>query len=134
MDIKGLYYFAHPYTVKDAHGRYVQPAETANFHLCCYRSAQLLMRGYNVYSPIAHTHPIHMACVEFLRNHEHNIWYKLDNMVIDRVQWDGIILAPQWQTSPGCMAERERFVIRKLPVYHYDTVIVTSPILYGKET
>ncbi len=61
MANKGLWYFAHPYTCKDAEGYYVQAGEDANFAICCIRSGELLERGYNIYSPIAHTHPIHKA-------------------------------------------------------------------------
>ncbi len=142
MKTKGLFYFAHPYTAKDQDGNYVHAAETANFNLCCYRSGQLLLRGFNVYSPISHTHPIHEATVEFLRNHEHKIWYDLDNEFIDKTDWSGIILAPGWDNSDGCRAERERFVgigHARFDAGHppsgrfiqeYDSIIKQYPVIY----
>ena len=107
MKTKGLWYFAHPYTCKDKDGNYVSLGEEANFRLSCMRAGELLKRGYNVYSPISHTHPIHIATPEFLKNHEHEMWYHLDNEVIKKTDFKGIILAPDWGTSTGCIAEKE---------------------------
>ena len=109
MKNKGLWYFAHPYTCKDDDGNYVPLAEEANFRLCCMRSGELLKRGYNIYSPIAHTHPIHVATPDFLKRHEHEMWYDLDNQVIAKTDFDGIILAPGWISSAGCRGERRLF-------------------------
>ena len=124
---KGLYYFAHPYTVKDADGKYVPAGEEANFRLCCFRAGELLRRGYNIYSPIAHTHPIHLHTPAFLANHEHAIWYDLDDEVIARTEWDGIILAPGWEDSWGCKHERELFEARTLAVMLYADLVKEEP-------
>ena len=110
---KGLWYFAHPYTCRDKDGSYVPEGEEANFNICNMRAAELLIRGYNVYAPISHTHPIHRACPIFLAQHEHDIWYKLDNEVIARTDWNGIILAPKWGESGGCKAEYDWFLSHK---------------------
>ena len=104
-----LWYFAHPYTVKDKYGNYSLAAETANFNLCCWRSGQLFLRGYNVYSPVAHTHSIHVATPEFLANEVHNMWYEMDEEFIRNTDFAGIILAPGWQRSDGCKKERALF-------------------------
>ena len=106
---KGFWYFAHPYTAKDKEGNFVPEAEDANFALANQRAAELLKRGYNIYSPISHTHPIHRACPEFLRNHEHEMWYELDNNLIAQTNFKGIILAPGWETSNGCKNELKLF-------------------------
>jgi hypothetical protein len=116
MEVKrkpGLYYFAHPYTAKDNKGCYVPAAEEANFRLCCYRSSRLLLAGYNIYSPISHTHPIHCACPEFLQRHEHKLWYELDIAFIEHAGFTGVILAPGWGTSKGCKLEYEWFLSHK---------------------
>lgn len=106
----GLYYFAHPYTTKDDKGCYVHEAEEANFRLCCYRSSRLLLAGYNIYSPISHTHPIHLSCPEFLQAHEHELWYKLDIAFIEHAGFTGLILAPNWGNSSGCKLEYDWFL------------------------
>ncbi len=123
LDSKGLWYFAHPYTCKDKNGNYVQAGEEANFRICCIRSGELMKRGYNIYSPIAHTHPIHMATPDFLARHEHEMWYRLDNEVIEKTAWTGIILAPGWEKSSGCKAELEQFQKRGLPALHYTQIV-----------
>lgn len=120
---RGLWYFAHPYTCKDKDGNFVPEGETANFELCNQRAAELFLRGYNIYAPISHTHPIHRACPEFLARHEHELWYQLDNEFIDRVAWVGIILAPGWENSSGCKAERERIESRGLIVRLYSDIV-----------
>lgn len=120
---RGLWYFAHPYTCKDKNGNYIPEGEEANFVLCNIRAAELLVRGYNVYAPISHTHPIHRACPTFLARHEHELWYQLDNEVIDKTAWSGIILAPGWETSSGCKAEKERIESMDLPVLLYEDII-----------
>ncbi len=123
MKTKGLYYFAHPWTCKDYRGNVITEGETANFNLCAMRAAELILRGYNVFAPIIHTHPIYMSSPEFLSNVEHNLWYDLDNELMSRVAWDGIILAPKWKLSGGCRAEREWFAEREMTLYEYDTLI-----------
>jgi hypothetical protein len=127
---KGLWYMAHPYTSIDAEGRFVPEAEDANFQLANHRAAELLKRGYNIYSPISHTHPIHRACPEFLGNREHEMWYHLDNDLISRTNFDGIILPPGWQESKGCCAERELFEAAGKAIKHYN-VIMNEPVEYG---
>lgn len=128
MDIKkstdwGLWYFAHPYTCRDKDGNFVPEGEDANFHICNVRASELLLRGYNVYSPISHTHPIHRACPTFLARKEHEMWYQLDNEFIDKTNWSGIILAPGWEKSSGCKAEKERIEARGLPALFYKDIM-----------
>lgn len=120
---EGLWYFAHPYTVKDENGNYVPAGEEANFRLCCYRSSRLLLAGYNIYSPIAHTHPIHMSCPKFLERHEHEAWYLLDVAFMEHADFTGIILAPGWKESKGCVAEWEWFCNRDRRVLYYDDIV-----------
>ena len=120
---KGLWYFAHPYTAKDNDGNYVSLAEEANFRICNIRAGELLRRGYNIYSPISHTHPIHIATPKFLKDHEHEMWYHLDNQVIDRTRFDGIILAPEWETSSGCVAEKKKIEGMGGKVLYYTDII-----------
>ena len=123
MNTKGLFYFAHPYTCKDADGKYVFAGEEANFRICNIRAGELLKRGYNIYSPISHTHPIHIATPDFLKRHEHEMWYHLDNEVIAKCNFDGIILAPGWEKSSGCIAERQLFEELGKPILFYRDAI-----------
>jgi len=121
--IEGLWYFAHPHTAKDANGNYVPEAEEANFRLCNYRAAVLLQLGYNIYSPISHSHPIHRASPTFLARHEHEMWYELDNEMIVKCDFKGVILAPGWQHSKGCDGEKKAFEKLDRIVKFYDDIV-----------
>lgn len=126
---KGLFYFAHPYTVKDKDGNYVPEAEEANFQLANYRAGRLLLAGYNIYSPISHTHPIHRATIEFLKKHEHKLWYDFDLAFIEHANFTGIILAPGWEESEGCRLEYEIFRRTDKPILLYELIIHGTRIL-----
>ena len=115
--IAELWYFAHPYTAPD------KRAELANFNLCCIRTAKLMKRGYFVYSPICHTHPVHMAWPEFLVNDERELWIALDMLIIKRTDFTGLILAPLWEQSGGCCGEREQFIKDGKPIKLYEDIM-----------
>ena len=93
IDFKdGIFYFAHPYSCYHDDGRYNPAGEEANFRLCCIRTAKLIERGYLIYSPIAHTHPIHISYPPFVGNNIHKMWYEFDNKFIEQLPFKGIIL------------------------------------------
>ena len=108
----GFYYFAHPYSAKTAEGR------IANYELCCRRSAKLLLKGYNVFSPIVHSHSIEMASPEILKLPEQRLWQfwiNIDIAILEHVGFTGVILAPKWGTSKGCKKEYDWFLCHKQP-------------------
>jgi len=123
----GVWYFAHPYTVRDEDGKRDYRGQEANFNMCVVRSAQLMIRGYNLYSPIAHSHPIQMACPDL----QDDIWYRLDNEFIDVTDWEGIILAPGYEKSEGCVQERKRIAKRGLEVKYYDKIMM-EPVIHAR--
>lgn len=131
MKSKGFFYFAHPYTCKDVTvpegvTKYVPEGEQANFELCNQRAARLIELGYNIYSPISHTHPIHRASVAFLARHEHEAWYVLDMEFIGKTKFDGIILAPGYENSKGCIMERDYFQVKGLVIMTYEAAVSKS--------
>lgn len=121
--MKELWYFAHPYTVKDDDRNPIFPAEEANFNLACIRSAELLKRGYNIYSPISASHPIHVRDPDFLKKGEYRLWIELDNLILSKTDFKGIIMAPNWEKSNGCIDERNHFISKKLEVKIYNDII-----------
>ena len=126
MNSNGLYYFAHPYTTKDAEGRFVPESEEANFQLANYRASRLFLLGFNVYSPISHTHPIHRSCPEFLTKPGDamwEMWCGLDLDFMKHTDFAGIILAPGWEDSRGCVAERKAFMDRGKEVYLFADIL-----------
>lgn len=97
-----LYYFAHPYSGN--------PEE--NFRLANERTLKLLNAGYNVFSPITHSHPL-----QAIESHDYEFWMQLDEVIIPRC--GGLILAPGWRKSKGCQSERDIFAKRGLPILEY---------------
>ena len=119
----GIWYFAHPYTCKDSQGNYVAGGEEANFRLCNIRAAKLIEMGYVIYSPISHTHPIHIAYPPFVGKNVHDMWYHFDNENIRQIPFKGIILAPNWEQSSGCRNERTMFMELGRTIVLYDDIM-----------
>jgi hypothetical protein len=105
-----LWYFAHPYSGKS------KMIEKANFEMCCSRATKLLDNGYNIYAPICHTHPI-----EQYKNQPWEFWLSLDKLFVDRC--DGLILAPGWEYSKGCLQEKAWFEKAGKPIKEYGEII-----------
>ena len=130
----GLWYFAHPYTCKDANGNYLMGGEDANFRLCCIRSAKLIEMGYLIFSPVSHTHPIHINWPNFVGKQVHEMWYEFDNHFIRGIPFKGIILAPQWRESKGCCGEKALFEELGREVRYYgDIACVTEKREEGED-
>jgi len=127
---KGLWYFAHPYTVRDNERNVISEGQEANFRLCCQRSAELIKRGYLIYSPIAATHPIHISDPEFIRKQEYGLWIKLDNTLLANANFRGIILAPDWEKSEGCKDERNHFLSKGLEIKFYNKILQKEKLSY----
>ena len=112
IEMKPFYYLCHPYSAKTMEGR------IANYELCCRRSAKLILKGYNIFSPIVHSHPIEMASPEMLKwpNEDRwNLWIGIDINILEYVGFTGVILAPGWGKSKGCKKEYDWFLCHKQP-------------------
>ena len=100
---KGLWYLAHPYTADTADeiSRNVVSADTI--------AARLINKGYHIYSPISHTHHMHLigASLGFWKVSEWKMWMELDHEFIKHCR--GIIMSPNWSRSKGCRIELETF-------------------------
>jgi hypothetical protein len=108
----GFFYFCHPYSAKTIEGR------TANYELACRRSAKLLLAGYNIFSPIVHSHLIEIASPEMLKwsiDKRWQFWIDIDMAVLEYVGFTGAVFAPGWGQSKGCKKEYEWFLAHKQP-------------------
>ena len=119
-----LYYFAHPYTCYPLDSPFRIAGEEANYNICCVRSAKLVERGYVIFSPIAHHHPIHCCSPKLIGQDVQQLWIDLDNLIIARTNFDGIILAPEWENSQGCVCERELFeAMKDKEILYYKDIV-----------
>lgn len=121
-----LYYFAHPhgaFRTADAYPGYKEwdnRATAANAALALVRTSRLLRLGVQVFSPVAHAHALATTRGP---GPQSDRWTALDNLIIERTEFAGIILAPEWEASAGCRAEQALFEERGLQVLHYNHVV-----------
>ncbi len=101
-----LWYVAHPYS----------GAELTNFKLAVLRTNRILDKGYLVFSPIVHSHPLDMD-----QKRKPDFWYGQDLKIITKC--DGIILCPEWQLSAGCIMELSIAKDLDLEIRYYNEII-----------
>lgn len=108
-----LYYFAHPYREKSF------KRTCANFARCCRRVIRLMEMGYWVFSPICHSHPLALCQLKDWRPR----WIALNDLIIRKTHFAGIILAPGWEGSDGCLREKEMFDVGGGKVLYYEDLV-----------
>ena len=103
-----LAYLSSPYT------KYRRGIAEAHFQACAL-TARLLEKGVMVYSPIAHSHSVAMAGGLDPMNIE--LWYKHNELVMDRC--DTLIVANMigWRRSEGIAMEVNYFLAMDKPIY-----------------
>lgn len=91
-----LYYMASVYTQfpKGLEEAYIEASKCA---------ATLLKRGMNVFSPIAHSHPI--AVYGSIDKIDHDFWMRLDIAILDECDEMLVVMMPGWRDSRGIAAE-----------------------------
>lgn len=93
----GIVYLASPYTSTD-------PAIVeVRFHTVCRITGQLLNQGYHVLSPIAHSHPVAVAC-ELPKHFE--FWRDYDHALIQVCSEVWVCTIPGWRDSVGVTDEK----------------------------
>ena len=104
-----LLYVGTPYT------RYKGGIDAA-FRDACKVTARLVAAGINVYSPIAHTHPI--AIHGGLDPLDLTLWLDFDAAMMMKA--DGMIVARMdgWERSSGVQHEIDVFTAANKPVFH----------------
>jgi len=101
-----LWYFAHPYSGN----------EEGNFNKCNERTVKLLDLGFKVFSPISHSHHLDTIQKSSLEK-----WLEIDFAILDRC--DGIIMAPGWEKSKGCVAEHGRADRKGYEIRLYEEIV-----------
>jgi len=90
-------YLASPYS------SIVKAVCNDHFQVACKAAAKLMREGYNVFSPIAHSHPIS----QYIGNHlDHDFWLNQDLSFLDSwadEMW--VLMIDGWDESKGIAAE-----------------------------
>lgn len=102
-----LLYLATPYS------RYAAGLDAA-FVAACEITASLISRGYSVYSPIAHTHPI--ALHGKLDPLDHTIWLPFNAAMMEASHGLIVALLPGWDSSLGVQHEIDYFARAGKPI------------------
>ncbi len=106
-----LIYLATPYT-KAPGG-----IEMA-FIRSCELAARLIKTGRDVFSPIAHSHPI--ALHGKIDPLDHDLWMDVDQAMIARCDALVVAMLPGWDRSKGVAAEVDNFKDARKPILWID--------------
>ena len=94
--IENYIYLAGPYSHPDSEVR------VKRFHATNHAAATLMQRGWVVYSPISHNHPI--AITHDLPT-GWDFWGRLDKAFIKHALLMAVLMLPGWRESVGIKAE-----------------------------
>lgn len=98
--MKTLIYLASPYSHEDSEVRELR------FRAVCYAASILIQRGYQVFSPIAHSHPI-ARCLGPDCELDLNLWLELDKRMLAACDELVVLTLDGWLSSKGIAAEIE---------------------------
>lgn len=113
------WYFSHPYaSISDAGSEFMpfKDIKENNIRKCTSRSNKLIDLGLNVHPVILELHQLNE---DKPRDWDYWMGYCLDRMK----EFDGIILAPEWDISKGCRIEREEAIKEGMVVLDYDKIL-----------
>lgn len=108
MQNKGLIYLASPYSALTARTR-----ET-RFKRVCKKAAQLMEEGYEVFCPIAHSHPIEVHGMKGRKDGDW--WLKQDFAVLAHCDKMFVYCIDGWKESYGIKREVEFADLAKIPI------------------
>lgn len=101
------WYVGSPYT------KYPGGLEEA-FRIACAETARLMLEGFAVFCPIAHTHSV--AHHGNIPKKDHDFWMRVDKPMVDAAVGMIILTMEGWQESEGLQQEVEWFRAAAKPV------------------
>lgn len=105
-----LWYLATPYT-------HYAPGLKKAFRHAAQAAAGLLKQGINVYSPIAHSHPI--AWYGGISPTDQKLWLAFDAAMMERCDGLIVIRMAGWNESAGIAHEIGEFLKQGKPIRHF---------------
>lgn len=140
MSIRPLSYLAAPYTKLNPDGSLDKQAMEERYIEITKAAGWLLNEhGWNVFSPITHSHPLHVLCPDV--GADWQTWQKIDLEYIDCSRRIIVFRIPGWSKSIGVTAERkyakksglaEYALTLERGVYRLSTVRSMSVDFYAK--
>jgi hypothetical protein len=112
LDKEKLWYIATPYS------KYHMGLEMA-FIRACEISALFVKKGFKVFSPIAHTHPI--AIHGNIDPLSHDIWIPFDETMMQLADGMVVCCLKGWDESKGVGIEIGRFEEMGKPIFYLST-------------
>lgn len=113
-----FWYLATPYT---NHPDHLDAAHA----VACKNAALLLDAGIDVYSPIAHTHPI-ARYVTKAHAKDHEFWQKVDRPMMEAAQGLIFVKVISWEQSAGMFKELVAFLQAGKPIVFMEDGVVPS--------
>lgn len=109
-----LYYLASPYSNPD------KTVVNQRFEEACKAAAYLMLKGYKIFAPIPHSHPIEQVGMNGELK-DHTFWLDQDFAILEKC--DGMIIAmiPGWDQSYGVSQEIKYCILNNKPILFYDT-------------
>ncbi len=107
-----LVYLASPYSCKTKEER------EERFTLVCRKAAELMLAGYHVFCPIAHSHPIEVHGMDHIEGHD--FWLGQDFAVLEHCEQMFVYKMPGWEFSRGVAAEIQFCNEMYIPITYID--------------
>lgn len=101
-------YLASPYSAKSPKAR------DKRFRKVCRKAAALMLQGYRVFCPIAHSHPIETLGMK--KKHNGDFWLQQDFAVLTFCDELWVYCMKGWEDSYGIRKEIEYAQTRNIPI------------------
>lgn len=112
---KRMTYLAVPYSCNKFPGRLLM---WWRYRKVTKIAAHLMGRGFNVFSPITHSHAI--ATIGKLPALNHEFWLELDKWYVNRCAMMHVLMIDGWEKSKGVRREIRWALEQGKPVYGLD--------------
>ncbi len=114
-------YLASPYSVLNAEQLTEQQIKnrlTRRYKRVCKKAAELMLKGDNVFCPIAHSHPIEIHGIKVRKDGD--FWLKQDFALLKTADELVVYKMPGWEKSYGVSKEIEFAESNGIPVSYLD--------------
>lgn len=113
-------YLASPYSYKNGTPQGNQLMMQWRFQKVCDIAAEWMLKGYTVFSPIAHSHPIAMSSMFDSTPVQENweFWERQDLPILARCDMVLVACIPGWHLSRGLRAEVTKAHKLNIPVMY----------------